>query len=321
MNLRRALLWLALGAALVAPAATFAQPSAPPQPLDYRSDPVLMVASYYNAISLGDYERAYLYWEGAPNGRSFEEFVGGFTETSRVAAYLAIPVFEYFDGGNVFARVPILLAVEHRDGSRHTFAGCMRARNVTATNGSRATAPAADWRLQTGTISAYDVFDLSLLDTACPPPFDGTDFPYTNRNSPAEVLGAYVDAVSKHDYARAYHYWSTPLGPTFADFAAGFRDTEQARVVMRADVTLEGAAGSVYARIPALIAEQTGDGSSTYYGGCFVARKSNVPTEATAQPPPAWWLSDARLSALGPAQLNDGLALLDGACAALQADA
>ena len=84
MSLNRAFFRLLISglllAALVptasAQAVTVVPPSTQrPLPLDFRADPVLAVASYYNAIALGEFDRAYGYWENGPvDGATLAEF-------------------------------------------------------------------------------------------------------------------------------------------------------------------------------------------------------------------------------------------------------
>src|SRR5687768_15788766 len=135
MNLHRipfrmlivALLLLALVPVASSQAVTVVPPPAQrPLPLDFRTDPVLAVASYYNAIALGEFDRAYGYWENGPiDGSTLAEFAAGYVNTIRVAAFMAAPVFEDFGAGNGFAQVPVLITAEHIDGSRQNYTGCI----------------------------------------------------------------------------------------------------------------------------------------------------------------------------------------------------
>jgi hypothetical protein len=290
-------------------------PLQPPLPLDFRTDPVLAVASYYNAIALGEYDRAYGYWENGPlDGATLAEFAAGYVSTIRVAAFMAAPVFEDFGAGNGFAQVPVLLTAEHTDGSRHNYAGCITVHKSNVPVGD-ATEPDPNWYLRDAEISAVADFDLALLDTACEaPPVEALDV-YTAQYSPIQVLAAYASAITNQNYARAYSYWETPPdNVTLAQFEAGFADTAAASLIVRADAFIGGAAGSTYASIPALLTATDLNGDKTFFGGCYVARQSNVPVGDATEPAPEWWLYSADVAELDPAALQDPIALLDGAC-------
>lgn len=283
----------------------------PVYPLEYRTDPVLLVASYYNAIALGDYARAYSYWESAPKNAALAEFAAGYADTEQVAAYLGVPVSEDPGAGNVFARVPTLLVAKHTDGTTHVYSGCVNTHKTNVPVGD-ATTPDPNWHLREAAFAEVSTFDLGLLATVCadavpaPSPFDVI-------NSPVNVLASYYDAIELGDYARAYSYWeSAPNGASLADFAAGFADTVTADVIIRADAYMDGAAGSIYASVPVLMTATTTDNEVQHFAGCFIMRHSNVPVGDATEPSPDWRLFSADLTETN--DISDGLALLNGAC-------
>ena len=61
-------------------------------------------------------------------------------------------------------------------------------------------------------------------------------------------------------------------------------------LVVRPPTRSEGAAGSTYVAIPALLSATHTDGSWHNYLGCFVARRLNVGRPGVEQ---EWWLFDA----------------------------
>lgn len=309
---------LALAPVVSAQAVTVVPPPAQrPLPLDFRTDPVLAVASYYNAIALGEFDRAYGYWENGPvDGSTLAEFAAGYVSTIRVAAFMAAPVFEDFGAGNGFALVPVLVTAEHTDGSRYNYAGCITVHKSNVPVGD-ATEPDPNWYLRDAEISETADIDLALLDTVCEPPPDEALDVYTAQYSPIQVLSAYVNAITNQNYARAYSYWETPPdNATLEQFEAGFADTASASLVVRADASVGAAAGSAYASIPALLTATDLNGDKTYFGGCYVTRHSNVPVGDATEPAPEWWLYSADVAELDPAALQDPIALLDGACLA-----
>src|SRR5690606_13941659 len=152
---------------------------------------------------------------------------------------------------------------------------------------------------------------LALLDSVCELEIDDALAVYTSQNSPIQVLGAYVNAITNRDYARAYSYWETPPdNATLEQFAAGYADTDAVSLIVRADAFVGGAAGSIYASIPVLLTATDLDGDKTFFGGCYVARHSNVPVGDAIEPAPEWWLYSADVVELEPAALQDPIALL-----------
>lgn len=287
----------------------------PPRPFQFRTDPVLAVASYYNAIAVGDYGRAYAYWENGPlNSTTLEGFAAGYTDTTHVAAFIALPVFEDAGAGNIYAQVPVLLAADHTDGSRHNYAGCITVHKTNVPVGD-AVMPDPDWYLRGADVDEVADFDLARLDTVCEDRLNNPQTPYMPRYSPAEVLGAYANAISNHDYVRAYNYWETPPdNATLQQFQAGYTDTAFATAVIRADAFLGVAAGSTYVSVPTLWTATDDEGNETFFGGCYTTRHSDVPVGDAAEPEHEWWLYSAQVQELEPAALQDPMALLDNAC-------
>ncbi|MEO8288499.1 MAG: hypothetical protein ABI670_18910 [Chloroflexota bacterium] len=93
-----------------------------------RNDPVGTLKSFYNAITRKEYERAYSYFNGAPNplpdlAPPYNQFVQGYADTTLVT--LAVGKVTVGAGaGNLFANFSAVVTATHTDGSTHTFAGC-----------------------------------------------------------------------------------------------------------------------------------------------------------------------------------------------------
>lgn len=315
MTPRRLTLLLLVIAALL-PAGASAQPvTADLAPFEVRTDPISQIASYYNAINLNDFIRAYSYWDTPPNDRSFDQFVAGFRETARVATFFAAPVIEDFGAGNGYARVPTLLAAEHTDGTRRNFVACFTVRKLNVPEDNAAGAD-PNWRLTDAEVTEVDGFDLANLEGACEPLFDDFDAPYTLYNSPVQVLASFVDAIGRGDSLAAERAMYAPPDPTLSAFASGF-DAAAAdlSVVVRGELLVEGTAGNTFANIPALVMVESIDGNRQYYEGCFVARHSPVPVGVAAPLTPEWQLFTAGITVLNSVDdLQDGQALLDGVC-------
>lgn len=277
-----------------------------------RGDPVRLLASYYNAVNRGEYERAWSYWESPPSA-SYEDFAEGYAETASVLLAVSPPTRVEGAAGSVYAAVPTLLVSTHMDGSQHAFVGCYVARrtNPGVLEGSTDT----DWWLYSATITATpgNTTDATLLADACESQeATGPDQPlYDDRGDPVALLASYYNALNRAEYERAYSYWESPPGNvSYEEFAEGYADTESVLLVVSPPTRYEGAAGSVYVSIPTLLVATHLDGSQHAFVGCFVARRANVGVEgATAE----WSLYDARVAST-PGNTRD-VTLLREACA------
>jgi hypothetical protein len=96
---------------------------------DNMTSPVHLLASYYNAINLGEYTRAWGYWENPPNP-TYEAFVDGFSDTEAVMLVVRPPLRYEGAVGNVYTSIPVLLSAEHTDGSQHNYMGCFVVRRT-----------------------------------------------------------------------------------------------------------------------------------------------------------------------------------------------
>lgn len=259
----------------------------PPTEVPYyedRTGAVSLLASYYNAINRQEYSRAWAYWESPPVP-SFEDFVQRFADT--VSVLLTVRPPTWFEGaaGSTYTSIPALLSATHLDGSRHNSVECFVARrpNVGGPGVEQ------EWSLFDATLdSAPDnSADARLLAGACEPV---PETMYDDQTSPVHLLASYYNAINRGEYSRAWEYWETPPDPSFEDFAKGFADTRSVMLVVRPPTRSEGAAGSVYVAIPALLSATHTDGSRHNFVGCFVARRPNVGGPGVEE---KWWLFDA----------------------------
>jgi len=99
-----------------------------------RTDPVAALKSYYNAINRKEYERAYSYFDGAPNpapsvAPPYNDFVQGYSDTMSVT--LAVGKVENdAAAGSIYANFPSVITATHTDGTTHMFAGCYTMRRT-----------------------------------------------------------------------------------------------------------------------------------------------------------------------------------------------
>lgn len=106
--------------------------------------------------------------------------------------------------------------------------------------------------------------------------------PYRDdRSDPAALVESLLNAIGRHEYARAWSYWETPPVGSYADFVAGYAGSTLIDHRL-GPVTIEGAAGSLYGTVPVVLKAREADGREVAYAGCYVTRISSP----AAQEPP-----------------------------------
>lgn len=258
------------------PAATVSATPTPPVGPSYddQSDPVAALASLYDAINRGEFARAYDYWEEPP-AASVEDFEAGYADTAAVQLVVGVPVVEDPGAGNVFAAIPSLLVSTHTDGSQETFVGCytMHTTNPDVDPGE----DAGKWRIRSAEVAPASGNETSQLESACADYAPVTDAgEYVNRESGVGVVASLFNAINRGAFEEAYGYWEeAPGGQTEQEFEEGYADTEDVAVAVIPPTFIEGAAGSLYASIPTLLTVTKTDGSTAYFAGCYVTRRTN----------------------------------------------
>lgn len=116
------------------------------------------------------------------------------------------------------------------------------------------------------------------------------ELPYDNPVSPVDVLASYYNAINLQDYQRAYSYRESPTD-SFATFSSGFADTTSVQLIVQPPTFIGGAAGSVYAEIPAVLIADHLDGTQHTFAGCFTTRKSNI--QSPDMPEDSWHIYNA----------------------------
>ena len=136
---------------------------APSEPAyDSREGSVQLLASYFNAVNLKEYARAWDYWENPPNP-DFDDFRNGYADTDSVFLVVRPPIGYEGAAGSSYAQVPTLLLVTHTDASQHNFLGCYVARSPNLGP------DASVWSLYDATVQALSGGGASarLLDGVC----------------------------------------------------------------------------------------------------------------------------------------------------------
>lgn len=123
----------------------------------------------------------------------------------------------------------------------------------------------------------------------------------------ASVLERYVAAVAKRDYAAAWRLWGqdAPGRPPSAEaLADGFAGYDSYNVLIGRPGSPEGAAGSVYVRVPMQVYARLKDGREVHrLGSATLRRVNDVPGASPEQR--AWRLHEV---ALEPVQTQEGAA-------------
>jgi len=131
---------------------------------------------------------------------------------------------------------------------------------VTATSESTATAVPTQAPTATlaPTASLPDVSTTAYLD---------------DRSTAAAVILSYVNAINRHEYLRAYAYWNSPTSyiGSLDTFTNAYTNTS-AEAVTFGQITSDGAAGSIYFTVPAVLVDTMNDNSTGKYGACFLLR-------------------------------------------------
>ncbi len=145
------------------------------------------------------------------------------------------------------------------------------------------------WGSARGSAKVADInaSDASVLATACngyptgPTPvavsseslnIDKSNF-LDNRSGPVETVSSFLNALNLKQYVRAYSYYQDPAtypGP-YAPYAAGYADTDVITATF-GTVQSEGAAGSLYYKVPLAMHVLTTSSTTQTFVGCYTLR-------------------------------------------------
>jgi hypothetical protein len=95
-----------------------------------------------------------------------------------------------------------------------------------------------------------------------------------DRSTPAQVIVSFYNAINRHEYSRAYGYYSNPstaLG-AFDAFTNGYTNTISVALSF-GQIFAEGAAGSLYFTVPVLLNANEANNIQSTYAVCYVVRQ------------------------------------------------
>lgn len=114
------------------------------------------------------------------------------------------------------------------------------------------------------------------------PAFAQDDEAYRDDRSDAVALvQSLYNAINRQEFLRAWSYFDEVAKPGAPEaFAEGYADTERV-TVHPGEPQTEGAAGTLYTRLPVVIEAVTTDGASTVYAGCYITRLAQPANQQT----------------------------------------
>ena len=257
--------------------------------IDDRSSPWQVIVSYYNAISRQQYSRAYGYWnDPATEAGDFTAFSNGYADTASVDLVFGNTAA---DPGmsQVYYTVPVILKVTKTNSTHANYSACYV---IHETNPGVYGAPPVDPMSMVqgaATVSDVNAPDASVLATACnafpnggmtanyyvdsPSDISANNF-VDNLSGPVEVVSSLLNALNLKQYARGYGYFLTPASfpGTYDPWAAGYANTGSMTVTFGAP-TSEGAAGSIYTKVPLATKVLTTANATQTFVGCYTLRQ------------------------------------------------
>jgi len=264
--------------------------------IDDRSMPSQVIVSLYNAINRQEYLRAYNYWMiPATSLGSFPAYAAGYQDTASVTL-----VFGQISGdagmSQVYFTIPVILKAIARNGTHTNFAACYVVHETSPdVFGAPPFSPMGIDRGE-AKIANINASDASVLASACsdypsgpmtaPVSAESLDISKNNfldnRSGPIETVSSFMNALNLKQYVRAYSYFQDPstYPGSYTPYAAGYADTDVITVTF-GTVQSEGAAGSLYYKVPLTMHVLTTASSTQDFVGCYTLRLGQPAVQAT----------------------------------------
>ncbi|MCB8840605.1 hypothetical protein [Aurantimonas sp. VKM B-3413] len=120
-----------------------------------------------------------------------------------------------------------------------------------------------------------------LVTSAAPAVAAGPAKYLDNRSTAVTLVRSLYNAVNRHEYLRAWGYFAEGAGQgSFETFAKGYETTKKVRVKLGKPIE-EGAAGSIYTKLPVVIQATDNNGRKTVFSGCYETRFVQPANQAT----------------------------------------
>lgn len=123
--------------------------------------------------------------------------------------------------------------------------------------------------------------------------------PDLSTQTPQQVVRSLYDAVNDQRYEYAYRMWDQDgkaSGKTLQEFEQSYEHTAETAVNVTGEITIEGAAGSLYATVPVRIETELKSGEQQAFTGHYVLRRRNINPDSLPNP---WQIYDADLKKNG----------------------
>ena len=103
-----------------------------------------------------------------------------------------------------------------------------------------------------------------------------------NRSGPIETVSSFLNALNLKQYVRAYYYYQNPstYPGAFDPYAAGYSNTDVITATF-GNVQSEGAAGSIYFKVPLAMKVLTASSTIQTFVGCYTLRLAQPAIQAT----------------------------------------
>jgi len=265
--------------------------------IDDRSTPSQVIVSFYNAIDRKEYLRAYNYWANpATSVGTFTSFVSGYSDTASVDL-----VFGQITGdpgmSQVYYTIPVILKTTAKDNTHTNYAACYVVHETAPDVYSSPIIDPMGIAQGSAKPSSINASDASVLATACNgfpvggnPPFsassnslniDKSNF-VDNRSGPIETVSSLLNAINLKQYVRAYSYFQDPatFPGSYNPYAAGYAGTDVITATF-GTVQSEGAAGSLYFKVPLAMKVLTTSNATQTFVGCYILRLVQPAVQAT----------------------------------------
>jgi len=120
----------------------------------------------------------------------------------------------------------------------------------------------------------------------------------TTPEHAADVIRRYYSAIAARDFVAAYRLWSddgAASGQSPDEFRRGYARTARVQADVGTPMDVEGAAGSVYVKVPVVVRAVTESGEAQHFVGTYTLRRSNV--DGASREQRAWRIYDAAILA------------------------